>query len=211
LIIGIAVHYGRRSEPGEKKNLRDPMRWLRFGQIEGADSWKPVMVFSPVGAFRAEVNCSPEMDLRAFANRAAGQPGWRFLSAEVREKLATLPTLRGIKVGWTETPGGDAAALDLYHSGTLGLASGTPCDFIIGNGRRGEDGRVEPTRHWLEGRNRNAQPVVIALIGEKKRGKPTAAQEAALGELIAALEARNGNVILTMHEPRHQDLLADAN
>ena len=196
--------------PGEKKNLKEATEWLRSGHPGVADHWKPAVVFTLDEASEPVGNTAVELDLRACANRAAGQPAWRFLSAELRGKLTTLPACTDtIKVAWSGTAAGDAAALDLYHTGTLGLAGGTPCDFVIGNGHRGRDGLVECTRRWLEGRNPGDRAIAICLVGEGTCERPTPAQEAALGELVAWIEARNGCLILTMQQPRDRGLLAD--
>ena len=111
---------------------------------------------------------------------------------------------------WSGTPGGDAAALDLYYSDTRGLSQGTPYDFVIGNGHRGRDGRIEVTRHWLDGKHPESRSIAICLLGESTTDRPTVAQEAALGELIAGIEARSGTVNLAMLQRRDQGLLADA-
>jgi len=210
LIVGIGAHYGRPVMPGEKNKFLKATEWLRSDYMEAASGWRPAVAFPDTAASLPESNSPIELNLRACANRAADEPGWKFLSAEIRKRLTALPACaQTITVTWSGTSGGDAAALDLYYSDTRGLSGGTPYDFVIGNGRRGRDGRIEVTRRWRE-RNPESRPIAICLLGESASDQPTVAQEAALGELIAGIEARSGSVHLAMLPCRDQGLLADA-
>ena len=209
LIVGMGAHYGRHVMPGEKNKFLTATGWLR-SDMEAASAWRPAVVFTDAAASLPERPPPIELNLRACANRAADEPGWKFLSAEIRKRLTALPACaQTITVTWSGTSGGDAAALDLYYSGTRGLSGGTPYDFVIGNGRRGRDGGIEVTRRWRE-INPESQPIAICLLGESSSDQPTIAQEAALGELIAGIEARSGSVNLAMLQSRDQGLLADA-
>ena len=209
LILGITAHYGPHVRAGEKKNVPS-LAALRLTPAETTGEWRPSVAFSLEPGLTALAPPEKEVDLRACANRAASQPAWKFLSAALREKLGLIQTT-GISVTWSETPGGNAAALDHYYRHTLGQNRGTPYDFVIGNGQRGEDGLIEATRSGLDRKIRTERPVSVCLIGEKSASMPTAAQECALGELIATLEAHNGSITLAMREPSHSDLLAGAN
>ena len=121
--------------------------------------------------------------------------GWRYLSPATRQQIASLhDTISRISITWSGTNGGDAAALEWYHENILGKSGGAPGDFIIGNGRRSGDGCVEPSSHWLTGDRLRSSEVIVCLAGESKF--PTDSQQAALGELITALEARSGRAEL---------------
>ena len=125
----------------------------------------------------------------------------------MRQRIASLPgPVRRISLTWSGTRGGDAAALELYHDSVLGTGDASD-DFVIGNGTRSVDGRIQPTRHWLAGDEKAHEEVTICLAGAHPA--PTPAQEAALGELITALEARSGRVALGTHEAKVSGLLAD--
>src|SRR5687767_3105811 len=88
LIVCIGAHYGRREVPGEKKNLHAARELLRSGHLGVTDHWKPAVVFSPGAAYAPDSNPALHLDLRAFVNRAAGEPAWQFLAAELRDKMA---------------------------------------------------------------------------------------------------------------------------
>jgi len=210
LIVGIAGHYGRGAASGEKKNSSGLEALFYKNDVAVADAWQPGVPFLP-DACAASIPPAQEPDLRAFADKAARQPGWQYVSAPLRERLTAVSTgISGITVTWSGTRGGNANALDLYFTGTRGQTGGAPDDFVIGNGCRGKDGQIETTRHWNKTLAQAGAPdatgISICLIGESQ--KPTPAQEAALGELITCIEARTGTTTLAMRRPRDSGLLA---
>ena len=166
----------------------------------------PFAAVEPVLEWNSTDDAGP--DLRGIAAKAAGRKGWRHLSAPIRQEIATRTgAVRSIAISWTGTWGGDLAALELYHGSVLGSRGELPGDFVIGNGRRSVDGRIEPTRRWLHGAGEDSAEVIICLTGEKQ--SLTAAQSEALGELITALEAGSGRTTLGGHQPAAPGLLAD--
>lgn len=206
-VFGIVWHYLPGKAPGEKKN--DCLQLLTdLGSAENG-SWRPSVGFvADAAAVVLEDGHGADLDLRGFAAQAAVRPDWRFVPASVRSKLAALPQgVARITVIWSGTEGGDAEALDLYHTNILGHANGTPWDFVIGNGHRGSDGRIEATRHWEGASGTATEEICICLTGS---GHASRAQEIALGELITCIEARSGCVSLAMHQPLRPALLADA-
>lgn len=212
LVIIITVHYVRGAGAGEQKNRSSAAELLEATGHDATEGWHPRVVFAPdTPASGLRANVIAELELRAIAARAAAREKWRYLPESLRETVAGLPTrIERIDVTWSGTSGGDASALELYHSTTRGTSGGTPCDFIIGNGRRGGDGRIEATRRWTKATSPDHSAVTICLIGTSETASITPAQEAALGELIASLEARSGHVDLSMRHPKHPDLLAHA-
>lgn len=210
LVVGIVTHYVRGRAGGEQKNPASAFGMVRLDGSELKDDWRPQVALDggsdPAGD--APV-LAVEPDLRAFAVKAAALPGWKHVSPDLRGELArfTQPVTR-VEVKWSGTGGGNQAALDLYHTKTLGHQEGVPGDFIVGNGKRGEDGLIEPTRRWLTGSGEARKEITVCLVGTGP--EPTAAQQSALGELITCIEARSGHVALAMHRPEHPGMLADA-
>ena len=211
LVVGIGVHYVRGRAMGEQKNSATAFGLLCQGTVGQSNSWRPEVAMGPEGldGEGAESLLAAEPDLRALAEKAAGQSGWRHVSAPMRSKLAATPVpFAKVEVKWSGTSGGNAAALDLYHTKTLGHGDGVPCDFIVGNGNRGVDGFIEATRRWMADGTGPRDGIGICLVGNGP--ELTSAQEAALGELITCIEARSGHVALAMHRPELPGLLADA-
>ncbi len=207
LVVGIVRHYVSADGSGEKKNHEVGAK-LFSRRANWDTGWQPAVPFwsdEPVtGPVSPETS---EPDLRALAASAAEGKGWRYLSPETRHQIASLPEpVRRISLTWSGTWGGDAAALELYHDNILGT-DGPPDDFVIGNGRRSVDGRIEPMRQWRTRGRKDVTGVSICLSGPSPL--PTPAQEAALGELIAALEARSGHVSLGTREATISGQLAD--
>ena len=207
LVVGIAAHYVRSGVGSEKKNRETATMILREESSWGSD-WRPGVPFSTVYPVEDVASAeNPEPDLRGIASAAAAQRGWRHLHPPIRKEIATRTgAVRGISVAWSGTRGGDLAALEWYHTSVLGSTGGMPGDFIIGNGRRSEDGRIEPSQRWLSGASQDSAEILICLTGEQQLMTP--AQSEALGELITALEAGNGRTTLSGHRPAERGQLA---
>lgn len=211
LIVGIAMHYVRGAGAGENKNS-STAGVLFLENAVTVEAWKPGVPFSPVGTALCAASAPSEPDLRAFADRAARNSGWHYVAVPLRDKLTSVSgSIAGITVTWSGTRGGDASALDLYCTNTRGQRGGVKDDFIIGNGCRGIDGRIESTGQWARtlagaGRAPESTRISICLVGDGQN--PTPAQEAALGELITCIEARTGTTTLAMRPPQTSALLA---
>lgn len=211
MIVGIASHYGRGAGAGENKNS-STLEGLFLEKAVAVEAWKPGVPFTPAGTVLCAATAPPEPDLRAFADKAARNSGWRYVAAPLRDKLTSVSgSIAGITVTWSGTRGGDAGALELYSTTTRGQGGGVKDDFIIGNGCRGTDGRIETTRQWTRtlagaGRAPESTRISICLVGDGQN--PTPAQEAALGELITCIEARTGTTALAMRPPQTSALLA---
>ncbi len=212
LMMGIVSHYVPGRDAGEKKNPSPVEALFLTKNLAPRDQWRPAVAFSSQKASAAPPGLMGAPDLRAFAGRAAQEPEWHHVAPTLLSDLHTVSEgLPLITVSWSGTRGGDAGALDLYHRKTLGQSGGLPEDFVIGNGCRGKDGGIETTARWEQTltaavSSQENRGISICLVGEG--GKPTPAQEAALGELITAIEARAGTTALAMRQPRHEGLLA---
>jgi hypothetical protein len=213
LIVGIVAHYVPGGARGEKKNLSPAAELFSPGNQAAADTWRPGVPFSPdAGAARSSVAAVAGPDLRACAEKAAATSGWQYLAAPLRNQLAAVSGSGArISVTWSGTRGGDAKALNLYYTGTHNQSGGLTDDFIIGNGCRGKDGRIESTGHFAKTLAAAAAApegaeISICLVGDSH--KLTAAQEAALGELINCIESRTGTATLAMRQPQSSGLLA---
>lgn len=207
LVLGIFGHYVWPDGPGENKNETGGVRLFAAGKNWGTE-WQPVIPFSTGRKeIETDLTANPDLDFRALASSAAGRQGWHYLSPATRQQIASLRNrISRISIAWSGTAGGDAAALEWYHENILDMGGGIPGDFIIGNGHRSGDGRIEPSRHWLTGDRHNSPETIVCLVGLTQI--PTPAQAAALGELIAALEARSGRVELGVHQAKTTGLLA---
>jgi hypothetical protein len=214
MVVGIGAHYVRTAAGGEKKNPGASMAQIfRVSEGWGRDTRTPRVALWHSGvlpdAGRAE-EANAELPLRTFVMRAAAEPRWKFLPPELRRAVAAHGnSVAEVMVCFSGTAGGNAAALEFYFAGTRGLA-GAPYEFVIGNGRRGVDGRIEATNRWKQRSHTGKAAVSICVIGEAAGRRLTAAQEGALGELIAAIEARSGHVALSLHRPGHPEFLANA-
>ena len=208
VVVGIAAHYVRRDGASEKKN-REVAAMIVSARGKWGTEWQPGIPFAsakPVMEVTATDEAGP--DLRGIAASAAGRKGWQHLPAPIRQEIAARTTgVRSIAISWSGTRGGDLAALELYHDSVLGRSGELPGDFVIGNGRRSVDGRIEPTRRWFTARGDESGEVIICLTGDKP--SLTAAQSEALGELITALEAGSGRIMLGGYKPAAPGLLAD--
>lgn len=207
--VGIGVHYERGRAAGEQKNPDAAIQLLSRTGSPPADSWRPAMVLTGPGVAPEPEPAPAGTDLRALAGKAAAGSRWQQIPPELRTRLAARPgAIARVEVQWSRTAGGDAAALDLYHTRTLSQAGGVPCDFVVGNGRRSTDGGIETTRHWAARNGTGDTAISICLVGHGPDLTP--AQETALGELITCIEAGHGHVALAMQHPGAPGLLADA-
>ena len=200
LVAGIVAHYAAGRGPGEQKNRGDLS--AVFAAVPSGGSWRPAVVLESARAIPGPVEdaAAGQLDLRALAEKAATREGWRHVPPGLRKSLLGMnPEARQITVTWSHTPGGDARALSLYHQTTLGREGSLPYDFVIGNGRRSDDGRIDAQPRWSPGAPVPAEGSRICLTGQP--GTPTDAQAAALGELITCLEARCGKLPLAMQSP----------
>jgi hypothetical protein len=207
LAAGMVTYYVRRSGDGEKKNAWWP------GELLGSaasDGWHPEIPFLDSGATTPEASRpGAALDLRSCAETAAARKTWRFLPSSLRREIAGLSTApRRVVVCWSGTRGGDAAALELYYDTVRNEGAGVPGDFVIGNGWRSQDGRIETAPGWLASGADDREELRICLAGDGTGATP--AQFAALGELINCIESRSGRVALTVHEPAARRLLAHA-
>ena len=203
LVAGIVTHYVRSRDGGEQKNTSWAAELLHSQESDG---WRPAVSL----AEKCEPRLAPApagVDLRGCATAAAGRKAWRFLPSGIRQEIAAQPAaVRSLVVTWSGTPGGNAGALDLYYAGVRDESGGTPADFIIGNGQRSRDGGVELTHRWHAVPREQLPEWRLCLVGDGTA--PTAAQLAALGELISCIEARHGHLALAMHAPAAPELLA---
>jgi hypothetical protein len=201
-VAGIVAHYAAARGTGEQKNDAE---WFRvFRPPPGGENWRPAVVLSapplPAGAPAEEAD---HLDLRALAQTAAAGKKWEHVPPALRAELAarTAPAV-AITVGWSHTRGGDARAFSLYHREMLSADTALPFDFVIGNGKRSRDGHIETSSAAMPA----TETLHICLAGQP--GESTAAQKAALGELIIALEARWGTLPLAMHCPDRPEAFA---
>jgi hypothetical protein len=208
LVTGMVAYYVRRTRAGEQKNLA----WESALLTKAAENagWRPEVCFAEPGGRLADSGAgTEEMNLRACADAAAKRKDWRFLTAELRGKIAQIKTpVRRVLVTWSGTRGGDAKALDLYFDSVRDEAGGAPGEFVIGNGKRSKDGAIETTKRWMPGNAEGGElaELRICLVGDATAVTP--AQKEALGELISSIEARSGTVELVIHEPGAKELLA---
>jgi hypothetical protein len=201
-IAGMVRHYVRSGDGGEQKNTSWAAELLSQADDTG---WRPAVSLSGEGSIAAST-MAEGLDLRACADEAAAKKSWQFLAVETRREIAALPApMRAVEVIFSGTPGGDAEALDLYFAGVCDVAAGIPASFVIGNGRRSRDGRIETTRRWSAGPD-GAGAVRICLVGDGSA--PTPSQWQALGEIINSIEARSGRVALSLSRPQTRELLA---
>lgn len=126
-------------------------------------------------------------DVRPAMEAAAGRP-WQALDRSLRNQLshASLPASPlTIRLGWSGESRGNAA-LVARHAAASGATR--EAGFVIGNGSRSRDGQIE----WLPREKTLGSGIVeITLIGPS--GQSTTSQWAALGELLAHLEALSGH------------------
>jgi hypothetical protein len=207
MISGIVSHYASAPRSGEKKNAPSPAEAFVSCALAVNLGWQPEIAFAERDASPGLSAPAEAPDWRAAAEHASQLRHWHSLTRPIRNQIAGIvESPRGIRITWSGTRGGGAGALEWYHSGILEKAHGLPCDFVIGNGQRSADGGIEPTRRWIEGDDRGRE-LVVCLTGTE--GELSSAQEAALGELINAIEARSGRQLaLVTHHAGQRELLA---
>lgn len=200
LVAGIVAHYGAGRGTGEQKN-QGVLNGLVAPELPSG-GWRPSVILESARAIPGpeETETEGQLNLRALAASAASRNDWRYVPPGLRNNLQTMPpSARQITVTWSRTTGGDAAALALHHRRTYGGSGPLPYDFVIGNGRRSEDGRIDAQPRWNQETPIPPEGIRICLTGQP--GNPTSAQAAALGELITCLEARCGSLPLAMKLP----------
>jgi hypothetical protein len=123
---------------------------------------------------------------------------WVALSSELRSVLDQAAVVAGGRAPWRrvvvegtgERTGG---ALDLAFAARRRVQPGAAdggfreAHFVIGNGTRSPDGRLERTRRSLDG-----GAVVVAMVGDFSLHEPTPAQLRALTELVDYARAKTG-------------------
>lgn len=99
---------------------------------------------------------------------------------------------KNIVVHHSATAGGGAEGFDRYHREKRKMPNGLAYHFLIGNGRGMPDGAVFASRRWMEqldgghvrGEENNRVSIGICLVGDFTKTEPTAAQSAALSEIL---------------------------
>ncbi|GAB4178394.1 MAG: hypothetical protein Fur0032_18840 [Terrimicrobiaceae bacterium] len=140
--------------------------------------------------------------------KSSGGGGWfkryRYLTPSIRRAIDQAPVRKSrwryIIVHNSGTRQGSARAYDNYHRRVRKMQNGLAYHFVIGNGRGAGDGEIEIGSRWTRQINGghvasdylNNIALGICLTGDLNRDKPTAAQIAALEELIDYLRRRVG-------------------
>ncbi|MBV9658809.1 MAG: N-acetylmuramoyl-L-alanine amidase [Verrucomicrobia bacterium] len=131
---------------------------------------------------------------------------YRFLTRRVLDEINRAPVRKGrwkyTVVHNSGTRQGSAAAFDYYHRHVRHMPNGLAYHFVIGNGTTTRDGQIEIGDRWRRQINGghvhsdylNNIALGICLVGDFNRAEPTAAQRAALDELITYLRKRVGRV-----------------
>lgn len=136
--------------------------------------------------------------------------GWfrryRYLTPAVRRAIDRAPVRKGrwryIIVHNSGTRNGNARIFGNYHKNVRKMPNGLAYHFVIGNGNSSGNGEIEIGSRWTRQINGghvasdylNEIAIGICLVGDLNRDKPTAAQIAALEELVDYLRARVGKV-----------------
>ena len=120
-------------------------------------------------------------------------PGWVPLRGKERRWKAII-------IHHSAQNTGNMAMIDKYHREVNGW-NGVGYDFVIGNGKRSADGKVEVTFRWrkqIAGAHCGGTPnnwanesgIGICLVGDFTRTKPTYRQMLALRKLVRFLQKR---------------------
>ncbi len=135
-----------------------------------------------------------------------GGPKYTYLTPAVR---AAIDNAKVKKARWkyiivhnSGTRQGNAKAFDMYHRKVRKMPNGLAYHFVIGNGTSSGNGEIEIGSRWTKQINGghvasdylNNIAIGICFVGDFNRDIPTAAQTAALGELINYLRKRCGKV-----------------
>lgn len=135
-----------------------------------------------------------------------GGPKYTYLTASVRAAIDNAKVKKGrwkyIVVHNSGTRQGNARAFDIYHRTVRHMPNGLAYHFVIGNGHSSGNGEIEIGNRWTKQINGghvasdylNNIALGICLVGDFNRDVPTAAQTAALEELINYLRKRCGKV-----------------
>jgi len=134
--------------------------------------------------------------------------GWfkryRYLTPAVRRAIDQAPIRKGqwqyIIIHNSGTRQGNARIFGNYHLNVRKMKNGLAYHFVIGNGNSSGDGEVEIGSRWTRQINGghvasdylNSIALGICLVGDLNRDKPTAAQLAAIEELVDYLRSRVG-------------------
>ena len=131
---------------------------------------------------------------------------WRYLTPSVRRGIDQAKVRKGrwkyVIVHNSGTRQGNARIFDTYHRRVRRMQNGLAYHFVIGNGRSSGNGQIELGSRWMRQINGghvasdylNNIAIGICLVGDLNRDVPTAAQLAALDELITYLRGRVGKI-----------------
>lgn len=136
--------------------------------------------------------------------------GWfkryRYLTPAIRRAIDQAPVKKGrwryIIVHNSGTRQGNARIFNTYHLKTRKMKNGLAYHFVIGNGNSSGNGQIEIGSRWTRQINGghvasdylNNIALGICFVGDFNRDRPTAAQLAALEELIDYLRNRVGKI-----------------
>ncbi len=142
--------------------------------------------------------------------KKSGGGGWfkryRYLTPAIRKAIDQAPVKKGrwryIIVHNSGTRQGNAKIFNTYHLKTRKMKNGLAYHFVIGNGNSSGNGQIEIGSRWTRQINGghvasdylNNIALGICFVGDLNRDKPTAAQLAALEELIDYLRKRVGKI-----------------
>lgn len=136
--------------------------------------------------------------------------GWfkryRYLTPAIRKAIDQAPIKKGrwryIIIHNSGTRQGNARIFNNYHLKTRKMKNGLAYHFVIGNGNSSGDGQIEIGSRWTRQINGghvasdylNNISLGICFVGDFNRDRPTAAQIAALEELVDYLRNRVGKI-----------------
>jgi hypothetical protein len=142
--------------------------------------------------------------------KKSGGGGWfkryRYLTPAIRKAIDQAPVKKGrwryIIVHNSGTRQGNAKIFNNYHLKTRKMKNGLAYHFVIGNGNSSGDGEIEIGSRWTRQINGghvasdylNNIALGICFVGDLNRDRPTAAQIAALEELVDYLRNRVGKI-----------------
>jgi hypothetical protein len=142
--------------------------------------------------------------------KKSGGGGWfkryRYLTPAIRKAIDQAPIKKGrwryIIIHNSGTRQGNARIFNNYHLKTRKMQNGLAYHFVIGNGNSSGDGEIEIGSRWTRQINGghvasdylNNIALGICFVGDLNRDRPTAAQLAALEELVDYLRNRVGKI-----------------
>ncbi len=192
LLLLLIGHIRAWSPSGEGKNEAAASRLLLAGaQVSWTEAFGPSLRPSRRPLLVLQSHLSPSLapprhpaevpDPRPAMEAASAQP-WQFLDRSLRGRIAQAgPAAESLHIRLAYS--GDARG----HAALVPRRSAAAA-FVIGNGSRSGDGRVEFAPGPAHG-----TAVDVTLIGSGRA--PTPRQMAALGELLLHLESRSGHPI----------------